>query len=146
MKVSNYFPAYTKIKGKLKPTYPGSWTGKSGVYLIKKMGDTRPLYIGSSIQNLKRTIYRHFQQWSSDREKRFERTVYPKSGYLIKIISTTPGQALELEKYLIKRLQPRDNPIKYNQLILSLKEEQKQKEKIQQADKVEITYDEKAPF
>ena len=96
MKVTNYFPAYYEKNGKLKPTFPGAWQGGSGVYLIKRSGETRPVYVGSSINNLKRTIYRHFQQWSADREQRYERTVYPKKGYLVKIIKTTPGQALDL--------------------------------------------------
>lgn len=147
MKVTNYFAAYTKTaSGRLKPTLPGPWTGQSGVYFIKPTGATRPVYVGSSANNLKKTIYRHFQQWSSDREQRYERTVYNKTGYLIKVIFCSAEQAINLEMYFIKRIQPRDNPIKYNQLILSLKDQQKAREQVREADQIEIQPEEKVPF
>lgn len=113
---TNYFEPY-KANGR-NVNLPGPWSGESGVYFIKRIGTKKPVYVGSSVSNLKKTIYRHFQTWSSDREQRYERTVYPKKGYLIKVLYMPPAQALELEKYFIKKIQPKDNPIKYNQLTI----------------------------
>lgn len=125
-----FFPPYNNGK----TTLPGKWTGESGVYLIKRKGSKKPVYVGSSDRNLKKTIYRHFQQWSSYGEDRYERTVYPKNGYLIKVIYAPPGHAFELEKLLIQKIQPKDNLIKYANLFTPEAKVRKLKEELREAD------------
>jgi len=111
---SSWFDPYTEGK----PTIPGAET-KSGVYFIKEKSSGKIVYVGSSVGSLKKTIYRHFQIWN-DRQpsnnRQFERMTYPKEGYSIRVIYCTAGQAIHAEKYFIRKLQPRDNPIKYNNL------------------------------
>lgn len=87
-----------------------------GVYLIKRGGVVR--YIGHSSSQLYKTITRHFQSWE-DRQQ--IRVTYPKEGTTIRVIYTnTPAQARQLEKALIIKHQPPDNPNKYEQYVLDL--------------------------
>ena len=119
----------------------GQWTGSSGVYFIKRKGATKPVYVGSSNGSLKKTIYRHFQQWQTDRQHQRDRTTYPKNGYLVKVIKTTPTQAAEMEKIFIQRFHPAGNPIKYNLFHPRTERVKKIIEKIRNADALE-----EAPF
>jgi hypothetical protein len=135
--VSKYFEPYTGTRATMR----GQWTGTSGVYFIKRKGATKPVYIGSSNGSLKKTIYRHFQNWETDRQHQRDRTTYPKHGYIIKVIKTTPQQAAELEKIFIQRFQPAGNPIKYS--LFNPKPERIKKilDKVKNADELE-----EAPF
>jgi hypothetical protein len=81
-----------------------------GVYLIKSKQTGKIKYVGHSATNLKRTLYRHFQQWN---DKAQDRYVYDKNKYLIRVIKTTSKRAPELEKYLIDKYKPKDNKNKY---------------------------------
>ncbi len=117
LKKTGWFDPYTENdKGVLVPAFDGPWTGKAGVYQIRD-GSRKVIYVGSSTSQLKKTIYRHFQQWT-DRQRstnrEFDRVVYPKHGYQIKFVIMSASDALRAEKYLIRKLQPRDNPIKYH--------------------------------
>jgi len=87
-----------------------------GVYLIKRNGVVR--YIGHSSTQLYKTITRHFQSWE-DRQQ--IRVTYPKEGTTVRIIYTnTAAQARQLEKALIIKHKPADNPNKYEQYTLDL--------------------------
>ena len=99
-------------------------TNTSGVYLIRKIGNKLPVYIGMSAGNKKKpnlykTILRHFQSWEDSQT----RVTYPKQGYEIRVIKTTPLQALRLEKSLIIAYKPKDNPNKYEQYEIETPEE-----------------------
>jgi len=84
--------------------------GKIGVYIVYKNG--KPVYVGSSGYDLYKIITRHFQSWYDPRQIRI---TYPQSPeFKIRAIPTrTHAQALRIEKYLIRKLKPRDNPIQY---------------------------------
>ncbi len=93
--------------------------GKSGVYLIYKKGSTKPVYIGQSGSDIYKTITRHFQSWEDSTQIRI---TYPKFGYMVRVVFCTKLQALKLEKALIIKHKPQDNPSKYLNYTLSLDE------------------------
>jgi hypothetical protein len=114
MKQTKFFKPYAKPgKTNLKFT-----DGKSGVYLIKRQGTTKPIYIGMSSSNLYKTITRHFQAWPDPSQVRV--TYSQKSDIAIRVILTTPKQAERLERYLIQKYKPADNPGKVAQYELNL--------------------------
>lgn len=103
MKKSRWIDPYQK-PGKTNARHT---TGKSGVYLIRnKAGDI--VYIGYSSSDLYKTMYRHFQSWTDRRQIRV--TYSPKGGFQVRVILCTPKQAAALERVLIAKIQPRDNP------------------------------------
>jgi excinuclease UvrABC nuclease subunit len=113
MKKSRFRPAY-KANG--RTNYPNI-QGKTGVYIIKK--DETIVYIGHSTSDLYKTLYRHFQSWN---DKTQVRTVYPKSQrnkYTVRVVLTSKAKAPRLEKALICKYQPKDNPQKYTTACLS---------------------------
>lgn len=83
--------------------------GKSGVYLIKNPAGEL-VYIGFSSSNLYKTLYRHFQSWNDPTQVR---VTYPKTGYTVRVVLTSPGRAAKLERALIVKNKPKDNPLKY---------------------------------
>jgi excinuclease UvrABC nuclease subunit len=89
--------------------------GKPGVYLIYKNDKLR--YIGYSGTNVYKTLYRHFQKWT---DKTQVRVTYPDlTGITVRIVYTTNGsQASNLERALIVKYSPVDNPNKYLQYNL----------------------------
>lgn len=109
MKISKFFPPYYEKNGVDHCTLKTDYLKKAGVYFIKENGII--VYVGHSSTILYKTIYRHFQKWD---DKRSERKVYNKYSCTIRIITTTPTQAPRLEGYLIQKMQPRDNEIKYD--------------------------------
>jgi len=90
--------------------------GKSGVYLIYPAGSQKAVYIGMSQTNLYKTILRHFQSWEDSKQIR---TTYPKQGYSVRIVICTPQQAERLERALIVKHKPSDNPNKYDLYTLT---------------------------
>lgn len=95
MKKTRYFDPYTANKrGRLVPTLADCWTcAESGVYLIRSNRTQDIVYVGSSSTQLKKTIYRHFQQWTDRQQstgRMFDRHTFPKTGYQVRIIKTTP--------------------------------------------------------
>lgn len=84
--------------------------GKSGVYLLFRPGASRPCYIGMSGANLYKTITRHFQAW--DQKERVRVTYSQSAGIRIRAVLCTPAQAARLERALILKLKPVDNPDK----------------------------------
>lgn len=132
MKKSRWFEPYSPNKnGTLRPAIKDCWTcAQSGVYLIRSKRTQEIVYVGSSTTQLKKTIYRHFQQWTDRQQstgKTFERKTYPKTGYEIRFFKCTAAQALKLEKALINKYQPRHNPIKYQKLFEEAKTNQAEK-------------------
>ena len=106
MKQTKFFKPYAKPgKTNLKFT-----EGKAGVYLIKRQGDSKPCYVGMSQSNLYKTITRHFQAWPDPSQVRV--TYSQRSNLVIRVIITTPKQAERLERYLILKYKPVDNPNK----------------------------------
>ena len=101
-------PPYYNDKGKDKTTFNARNIG--GVYLIFKKD--RLVYCGYSKNNLYRTLYRHFQEWTSPQS----RTVY----YNFKDVTVTViyckigSQAAALEKAIIIKHKPKDNVHKYD--------------------------------
>lgn len=121
IKKTRWFHPYTTNKqGTRVPTMKGDWKEGAGVYFIRNAQSEKIIYIGSSTSQLKATIYRHFQTWTDRQDKnnrQFERTTYGKGDqWEIRFITCTPTQATRAEMYLIRKHQPRDNPIKYHNL------------------------------
>lgn len=106
MKQTKFFKPYKKAHStNLKFT-----EGKAGVYLIKRQGESKILYVGMSQSNLYKTITRHFQSWDDPSQVRV--TYSQRSNVVIRVIITTPKQADRLERYLILKYKPVDNPNK----------------------------------
>lgn len=83
-----------------------------GVYFIRDRRSGRVVYIGHSKSNLVKTLYRHFQAWE---ERDHVHATYDPSGpWQVRfIVGMGPAQAVEMERQLIQRHQPRDNGHKY---------------------------------
>lgn len=83
---------------------------KSGVYLIKEGKDI--VYIGASGVDVYKTIYRHFQSWKDDKQKRVtyeEKLRWNKDRYKVRVIYCSVIRAGNLEIALISKYKPRDN-------------------------------------
>lgn len=83
---------------------------KAGVYLIYR-GD-EIVYIGFSGTNLYKTMYRHFQKWN---DKTQIRVVYNDlSDITVRVVyCISKSHASRLEKALINKYKPKDNPLQY---------------------------------
>ena len=143
---SRFFDSHTKGKPTLSHK---KYANATGVYFIRSKRTGKIDYIGSSAGSLYKTIYRHFQQWT-DRQrsgKQFDRTTYAPGNWEICVILTTTGsQALRVEKYFIQKLQPAGNPIKYEQLQLSLNDSKEIAQAWESAGPIYKTEIEDAPF
>jgi excinuclease UvrABC nuclease subunit len=100
--------------------------GKAGVYMI--YSNNTLVYIGSSQSNMYKALLRHFQDWTSSRQTRITYAQHPR--YKVSIIQTTGKQAPRLERALIQRMKPRDNPMQYQ--IFELTPEEKRANEIYQ--------------
>lgn len=89
---------------------------KSGVYKIYyKIDSDKPVYVGSSISNLYRTITRHFQKWRANQKViSFKNMNYDLTKFYLTYTITKPDEAFNKEKIEIKKLQPKFNTIKYD--------------------------------
>jgi excinuclease UvrABC nuclease subunit len=106
--------------------------GKSGVYFIKKRGDTKPRYVGRSGSDLYKTITRHFQSWN-DRTQ--ERVTYPqKNIYLVRVILCSPKDAAFLELMYILKNKPKDNIMKYELFSFDVAERPELMKRLDKAD------------
>lgn len=114
MKSTNFFPPYSpEGKCNLK-------TSGKGCYIIKKNDSV--VYVGVSYSDVKRTLYRHFQQWTdlrtdfTKKAQAYERVTYSgqvRSKFKVKVIfCKTEKECSELEYLLIKKLKPKDNTLK----------------------------------
>ena len=110
--------------GLLKPNIPYLNYDKkqSGIYLIKSNISDKILYVGFSNSSLYKTIYRHFQEWKDISRTEQTRFTYNKTGYKVRVIFTTPARAELLEKYLILKINPRDNTHKYKNYLTESQE------------------------
>lgn len=108
MKVFKFIPPY---KGNGRTNFPNS-KKRAGVYIIKENG--KIVYIGHSQSNLYKTLYRHFQTWNHKYQEVISyQSRLSRNNYTVRIIYTTPAQAVRLERYLVMKYQPRDNTVKY---------------------------------
>jgi hypothetical protein len=107
---SKWFSPYKNGKSQLSPKYYKS----PGVYIIKSKKTNKPVYVGYSANNLKRTLYRHFQKWN---HKYQDTTTYDPAKYSVRIYRTGSKTANRYEKYLIDKLKPKDNKLKYPSLF-----------------------------
>jgi excinuclease UvrABC nuclease subunit len=97
---------YSPYDAKGKTTFPSR--AKSGVYLIYKEDVLR--YVGYSASDIYKTMYRHFQSWPDPKQVR---VVYKNlKGVKVRVIYCTPSQAAKLERAIIIRHEPKDNPQK----------------------------------
>ena len=94
----------------------------SGVYLIFKKNILR--YVGFSSTNLYRTLYRHFQKWEGTYFGQ-RRVIYKnlKDIKVLCIYTDNAAQAENLEKALIIKKKPIDNPHKYKKYTTEPKED-----------------------
>lgn len=115
---TKFLPVY--IQGKPNQALIRADKKRPGVYIIKVNGEIK--YIGYSATNVYKTILRHFQSWEDSRQVRI---TYPKSSNVTaRIVYTNTGsQAAKLERALILKMNPPDNPNKYKSYQLSLNEE-----------------------
>lgn len=114
-----------KIKAKFhpshkngRPTFKRKAFSRAGVYLIReKAGLFTPakiIYVGMSMNNLYRTIYRHFQDWNDKRQQRY---TYNKNTHEIAVLLLQPAKVQLMEDRLIYFLRPRDNKQKIESLF-----------------------------
>lgn len=83
---------------------------RTGCYMIYR-GDVL-LYIGYSGTDLYKTLYRHFQKWNDKTQVRV--TYSNLKDITVRVIyTTTKNHAQRLEKALINKYKPKDNPQKY---------------------------------
>lgn len=102
--------------GERYPDWVRDLRGASGVYVIRKQNGPI-VYVGSSIGRLYETLTRHFQAWR--RYKGYWRgqfaeghdpgLTYKRGSVEVAIKRTSPGDAHDEERRMIRRLQPRDN-------------------------------------
>lgn len=96
--------------------------GRPGVYMIYKNDELK--YIGYAGKNLYKTVYRHFQSWKDKTQARV--TYKDLKGITVRIVFTNNGsQAANLERALIVKYAPIDNPNKYAQYVLKLSDTKK---------------------
>lgn len=111
---SRFLPVYIDGRPNKNLIRPGN--NKPGVYIIKKAGEVS--YIGYSNKNVYKALTRHFQDWSSSRQTRI---TYPQSENITArvIYTNTATQAAKLERALIIKQKPIDNPNKYENELYS---------------------------
>jgi hypothetical protein len=122
VKVSSFATPY--IKPRQTRFISSRW--QAGVYLIKENGTL--VYVGYAGECLYRTLYRHFQNWTSKSYHSNKVAPAPyrvsyrqqmsSNTYEVRLIHCSKKQASRLEKVLILRYNPRDNRIKYQQYEL----------------------------
>ena len=113
--------------GKTKAKAPYTANGKAnfpkqnvpGAYLIYKAGKLR--YVGMSQSNVYKTMYRHFQSWEDSRQVRV--TYKNLKEISCRVIYCSPTNAAKIERALIVKYRPKDNPDKLQNYILTPGEE-----------------------
>jgi hypothetical protein len=86
--------------------------GKSGIYLIRENSGSNIIrYIGMSRSNLYKALYRHFESWEDNRQRR---VVYSdRSAYEVRVIVCELRWVDYIEQRLIQYFNPPDNDDKY---------------------------------
>lgn len=120
LKRTRWFRPYKKSPTGLKPrpTLPNKYYKRAGTYVIRSRKTGRVIYVGYSANNLKRTLYRHFQRWNDPKQP--NRYTYDPRFYDITIYKVNSRTAPKLEKALIKKYNPPDNKFKYPSLFDSV--------------------------
>jgi hypothetical protein len=113
-KKSRWLPPY-KSNGK-KTTF-NEVRKRSGVYIIKRGKDV--LYVGFSGSQLYKTLYRHFQAWNHPFQSVVTYRGQRRADFRVRVVLCSPARAERLEGYLIRKLEPIDNPDKLENLRLS---------------------------
>jgi excinuclease UvrABC nuclease subunit len=112
-------------RSKAKPPYDTKGNtnfpkrGVPGVYLIYK--DAKLRYVGFSASNVYKTMYRHFQNWEDSRQVRV--TYKMLKEIACRVIYCSPTNAAKIERALIVKYKPQDNPDKLTNYILTPGEE-----------------------
>lgn len=104
MRSSKYLPPYTNGR----TNFP--IRRRPGVYLIRHRGALR--YVGFSRVDVYKALYRHFQSWN-DRSRPYSRATYPSTA-TVRVIYCNAAQAARLERALILKHKPPDNPNQYD--------------------------------
>lgn len=134
---------FKMIKSRKNPPYKNGrpfYTAKqAGVYLIYKSDEL--VYIGYSQNNVYRTLYRHFQTWNDPTQQRV--TYNPNNPNIkVRVIYCAPSRAHKLERALILKYQPADNPNKYELYTFTKKDQQTAEDAEQEftSDNVDIPF------
>lgn len=136
-------PPYYQEKNKMRLSATFALRNVGGVYLIFKKDVL--IYCGFSRNNLYRTLYRHFQEWGTSTQTR---VVYKNlKDITVRVIYCRNGeQAEKLEKAIIIKHQPKDNPEKYKRYTTDKKEEEIYNLVTNEKEKDLIVYDGEPPF
>ncbi|HAT76659.1 MAG TPA: hypothetical protein DCS19_07410 [Flavobacterium sp.] len=111
---SRYFQPYVDFKTGLHHALKN----KTGVYIILNPKTKKIEYVGNSASDIYKTMYRHFQSWADPQQYR---ATFPKNGYLVRVILIDkPEHIYEIEKYYIRKHQPKANEDKYNDYNLEI--------------------------
>ena len=125
MATTNYYKTeqaepYYQEKNKMARSTTFNLRGAGGVYLIFKAG--KLIYCGKSRNNLYKTMYRHFQDWENTEQTRVVyknlKDITCQVVYLRKIRDID-----DLEKAIILKHKPKDNPMKYEKYMPDKNEE-----------------------
>lgn len=102
MRLKPYIRKQTENGKIAKPAFKRKEYKRPGVYIIRI--DKKPVYVGSSLSNVYKTLYRHFQSWP---DKKQRRVTYSKF---------TPGLTVEVKKLPVDKVKKteRDLLLKYN--------------------------------
>ena len=84
--------------------------GVPGVYLIYK--NSNLVYVGMSSNNVYRTLLRHFERWKSYQKVTTYFREYADNDFKVRVCLCNADKAAKLEKALIVKYQPKDNPDK----------------------------------
>ena len=131
---------YSDENGKRKTVF--NIRNRPGVYMIYKGGRLR--YVGYSETDLYKTMYRHFQSWN---DRRQIRVTYDPDKVKVRVIYCRDGiQADRLEKALILKHKPIDNPNKYTLFEADKEEKKVLREFIQEPTQPIAQYEGDLPF
>jgi len=119
LKISSFKKVY--INNKINPDFKLKASGnQKGVYILRKNG--KIVYIGYSGSNLYKTLTRHFQSWNDNNQVRITFNKNERISARI-IYTSTAEQAYKLEKALIKKYKPTENPQQYENTPITQQEE-----------------------
>lgn len=135
-----YPPYKLNAKGAKITAFPLRWY--AGVYMIYKDGKLR--YVGFSSKDIYKTMYRHFQSWKDSRQIR---VTYNSDLVKVRIIyCRTKEQADRLEKALILKYHPIDNPLQYYEYEPDAKEKKVLEKYFDSEEKPVIQHEGDMPF
>lgn len=116
---------------------------RPGIYII--YDGEKIVYIGYSGTNLYKTMYRHFQKWNDRTQTRV--TYRNLKDITVRVVYTTnANQAAKLEKALIVKYKPTDNPMQYETHELTNNDKIKITSFINEPIKDIVRYEKDLPF